>query len=78
MKQCTSAPPKHSVTVEVFTNSQGREIPCERYEGVIGVDQIEHGPELRAACEQCPRFGLSLGCPPHGPTFEQHAGRRCA
>ncbi len=71
-----SGPVDYSLTVELLTDSKGREAPCERYETVIGVERIAHGPELRAACEQCPRYGLSLGCPPHGPTFEEHAGGR--
>lgn len=78
MKPSTPKPVEHSVTVESFTDSQGREVPCERYEAVIGVDHIAHGPELRMACEQCPRYGKSLGCPPHGPTFDEYTGGRMA
>ncbi len=75
-RRAMSEPVKHSVAVELFSDSRGREIPCERYEAVIGVDRISHSAELRAACEQCPRYGLSLGCPPHGPTFEKHVDGR--
>lgn len=73
-----STPEEYSVAVESFVDSTGREVPCERYETVIGMDRIAHGPELRAACEQCPNYGRSLGCPPHGPTFEEHASGRTA
>jgi predicted metal-binding protein len=73
-----SKPVEYSVAVESFTDSQGHDVPCERYETVIDIGRIVHGPEFRTACEQCPRYGRSLGCPPHGPTFEEHAGDRIA
>jgi hypothetical protein len=39
-------PAKHTVTVQSFTDSQGREVPCERYEVVIGIDLDWGGPEF--------------------------------
>lgn len=57
----------------------GETIRYQRYEAEFPVGDFPQGPEVRAACEQCPSHGRNLACPPHSPTFaEAVAGARTA
>jgi predicted metal-binding protein len=51
----------------------GERITYEHYEGFLPAADVVHAPSFKDNCSHCPTRGRNFACPPHSPTFAEHA-----